>query len=117
MTPMEVALAVLREGKRLPIPDTNTNLQMLMRISWAELPDDRPNFEMISRLLSPAPEETSDIRLSEVRRLYAKQTSKEQARNSDNYCTQDLPADVEKAEHDKRDGKKQAINYSQVYDE
>jgi len=97
MTPMEVALAVLREGKRLYIPDTDTNLQMLMRLCWYESPEDRPNFETISRVLSPIPEELADIRLSEIRRQHEKQYQKR-----DNYYTHDLPSSEVMEQNDNR---------------
>ncbi|PRP84455.1 putative Leucine-rich repeat receptor protein kinase EXS precursor [Planoprotostelium fungivorum] len=53
MTPVEAAVAIISEKKRLEIPDTDPQLQMLMQICWSELPDDRPNFKMIVRSLAP----------------------------------------------------------------
>ncbi|PRP84423.1 putative LRR receptor-like serine/threonine-protein kinase [Planoprotostelium fungivorum] len=61
VNPVEVAVAVVRDGKRLDIPDTDPQLQTLMRICWSQLPQDRPNFALIVRMLSPTADETTDL--------------------------------------------------------
>jgi len=50
---VEVAIGVVSEGKRLDIPDTDTDLQLLMRMCWSSLPEERPNFSTINHILVP----------------------------------------------------------------
>jgi len=44
MTAVEVAIGVVTEGKRLPIPDTLPWLQEIIASCWSSSPEDRPTF-------------------------------------------------------------------------
>ncbi|PRP84566.1 fibroblast growth factor receptor 4 [Planoprotostelium fungivorum] len=61
MTPIEAAVAIVVDKMRLEIPETDPQLQLLMRICWSELPEDRPNFQMIVRSLTPGSPVHGDI--------------------------------------------------------
>ncbi|PRP87384.1 putative LRR receptor-like serine/threonine-protein kinase [Planoprotostelium fungivorum] len=61
LSPVEAAVAIVAHGKRLDIPDTDANLQMLMRICWSELPEDRPNFAQIVRSFTVGNSLVSDV--------------------------------------------------------
>jgi len=45
MTSVEVAIGVVTEGKRLPLPDTLEWLQHLIETCWSTSPEERPTFE------------------------------------------------------------------------
>jgi len=45
MTSVEVAIGVVTEGKRLPLPDTLEWLQGLITTCWSTSPEERPTFE------------------------------------------------------------------------
>ncbi|PRP87381.1 hypothetical protein PROFUN_01643 [Planoprotostelium fungivorum] len=62
MSPVEAAVEIVAHGRRLDIPDTDANLQMLMRICWSELPEDRPNFAQIVRTLTPSDDDDDDLK-------------------------------------------------------
>ncbi|PRP84431.1 putative leucine-rich repeat receptor-like protein kinase [Planoprotostelium fungivorum] len=65
ISPVEVAVAVVSQGRRLDIPDTDPQLQTLMRICWSDLPQDRPNFAQIVRALNPSTDEVEDMKKEE----------------------------------------------------
>ncbi|PRP81755.1 putative receptor protein kinase [Planoprotostelium fungivorum] len=55
MTPIEVAFAVINEGKRLDIPkDCHPALSELMQQCWSSQPEDRPDFLQITDYLNSA---------------------------------------------------------------
>ncbi|PRP79711.1 LRR receptor-like serine/threonine-protein kinase GSO1-like [Planoprotostelium fungivorum] len=66
INPIEVAIQIVSHGERLHIPNTDPQLQTLMNMCWAELPQDRPNFAQIVRMLTQ-PEVVNEEKEKEVK--------------------------------------------------